>query len=126
MSAGFALVLRPDASFEITEWPGNSRANLRTLYTAIGCTRVDVVDLSSKVSMWLDDDGMHTGAPVNRWATMLYAITAPLHQHYYGTAVFTGGPDTQGDTTGLTLDRCAALLALAGIDVPTIPHPRTN
>ncbi|MFD9099417.1 DUF3846 domain-containing protein [Streptomyces collinus] len=115
-AAGFALVLRPDASFEITEWPGDSTANLRTLYTAIGCTHVDVVDLSPKVSMWLDDDGIHTGAPVNKWATLLYAITAPLHQNYYGTAVFTGGPDAQGDTTGLTRDSCDALLELAGIE----------
>ncbi|MFE5406402.1 hypothetical protein ACFQ9Z_34800 [Streptomyces sp. NPDC056580] len=54
---------------------------------------------------------------MRRWRALRHH--RPLHQHYYGTAVFTGGPDPQGDTAGLTLDRCAALLKLAGIDVPT-------
>ncbi|MGW3361039.1 DUF3846 domain-containing protein [Streptomyces bungoensis] len=125
-AAGFALVLRPDASFHVIEWPADSAAGLRTLYTEVGCTNIAVVDLSPQVSMWLDDEGILNGSPVNTWATTLYAVTAPVHQNYHGTAVYTGGTDTRGNTTGLTLDRCTALLELAGIDVPTIPHPRTH
>ncbi len=45
-AAGFALILRPDTSFQIIEWPRESAAGLRSLYTEIGCTNVAVVDLS--------------------------------------------------------------------------------
>ncbi|MGW7513905.1 DUF3846 domain-containing protein [Streptomyces massasporeus] len=125
MSAAFALVLRPDASFNIIEWRSTGDT-LNTLYREIDCTSIAVVDLSPKVSMWLDDEGMLKSSPVNHPAMLLYSISAPIHQAYHGTAVFTGGPDAAGNTTGLTLDRCHALLALAGTDVPTVPTPRTN
>ncbi|MFG3275954.1 DUF3846 domain-containing protein [Streptomyces luteogriseus] len=126
MSARYALVLHPDASFSVIEWPPNSTGNLNTLYREINCTSITAVDLSPKVCMWLDDEGMLKNAPVNHPAMLLYSITAPIHQNYHGTAVFTGGPDAEGNTTGLTLDRCHALLALAGTDVPTVPTPRTS
>ncbi|WP_121751281.1 DUF3846 domain-containing protein [Streptomyces sp. E2N166] len=76
--------------------------------------------------MWLDDEGILNGSPINKQATLVYSITAPAHQNYHGTAVFTGGTDSHGNTTGLSLDNCHALLELAGIDVPTVPHPRTD
>ncbi|MGA5208047.1 DUF3846 domain-containing protein [Streptomyces variegatus] len=125
MSAAFALVLRPDASFNIIEWHSTGDT-LSTLYREIDCTSIAVVDLSPEVSMWLDDEGMLKNSPANIPALTLYAISAPVHQSYHGTAVFTGGPDARGDNKGLTLDRCHALLKLAGINVPTVPDPRTN
>ncbi|MFH9590675.1 DUF3846 domain-containing protein [Streptomyces luteogriseus] len=125
MSAAFALVLRPDSSFDVIEWRSTGDT-LNTLYREIDCTSIAVVDLSSEVSMWLDDEGMFKNSPVNIPALTLYAISAPVHQSYHGTAVFTGGPDARGDTTGLTLDQCRALLKLAGINAPTVPAPRAN
>ncbi|PWI05449.1 hypothetical protein DIZ27_39375 [Streptomyces sp. NWU339] len=82
-AACFALVLRPDASFQAIEWPADSAAGLRSLYTEVDCTNIAVVDLSPKVSMWLDDEGILNGSPVNKWATTLYAATAPVHQNYW-------------------------------------------
>ncbi|WP_314416114.1 DUF3846 domain-containing protein [Streptomyces kroppenstedtii] len=125
-AARYALVLHPDASFQTVEWPRNSAAGLRTLYAEIGCICITVVDLSPKVSMWLDDEGIINGSPVNQWATTVYSATAPVHQKYHGTAVFTGGTDARGNTTGLTRDNCDALLELAGIEIPTFPHQRTT
>ncbi|WP_406715168.1 DUF3846 domain-containing protein [Streptomyces althioticus] len=124
-AAAFALVLHPDASFQVIEWPRTGNT-LSILYREIDCTSITVVDLSPEVSMWLDDEGILKNSPVNFPALQLYALTAPVHQTYHGTAVFTGCPDARGDTKGLTLDNCHALLKLAGIDVPTIPDPRTN
>ncbi|UUA11615.1 MULTISPECIES: DUF3846 domain-containing protein [Streptomyces] len=124
-AARFALVLRPDASFSVIEWP-HSTDNLNTLYCEIGCTSIAAVDLSPKVCMWLDDEGLLKNSPINHLAMLLYSISAPIHQAYHGTAVFTGGPDARGNTKGLTLDRCNALLELAGIDAPTVPNARTS
>ena len=121
----FALVLRPDASFSVIEWPRTGNT-LSILYREIECNSITVVDLSSEVSMWLDDEGILKGSPVNIPVLTLYALSAPVHQSYHGTAVFTGGTDARGDTKGLTLENCRALLKLAGIGVPTIPAPHTN
>ncbi|MFI1004946.1 DUF3846 domain-containing protein [Streptomyces galbus] len=125
MPEAFALVLRPDASFDVIEW-NSTGDTLSTLYREICCLSIAVVDLSPELSMWLDDEGMTKNRAVNIPALRIYALSAPIHQSYHGTAVFTGGPDARGDTKGLTLDQCHALLKLAGIDAPTIPDPRTN
>ncbi|MGW7341204.1 DUF3846 domain-containing protein [Streptomyces sp. NPDC054808] len=124
MSATFALVLRPDASFKVVEFSGDSPTGLSTIYSEIDSPNIAVMDLSPKISVWLDDDG-NNGAALNRPAIAIHAATILVSHDYYGTAVYTG-TDPQNRTTGLTLDNCAALLELAGIDVPTVPHPRTN
>ncbi|GAB1340872.1 DUF3846 domain-containing protein [Streptomyces sp. E-15] len=123
-AARFALVIHPDASFKVIDWEENSNS-LNVLYREIDFSSVAVVDISPKVAMWLDDDGIIRGAAVNRPATAIYATIAPVHQNYYGTAVFTG-IDSRGNTTGLTYDRCEALLELAGIDIAKIPQQRNK
>ncbi|MEU6460290.1 hypothetical protein [Streptomyces sp. NPDC047065] len=124
MSATFALILRPDTCFKIVEFSGDSPADLDTIYSEIGSPNVAVMDLWPKLSVWLSDDEI-TGGILNRPAIAIHAVSILVSHDYYGTAVYTG-TDHQNRTTGLTLDNCAALLELAGIDVPTIPHPRTD
>ncbi|GHB11914.1 hypothetical protein GCM10010330_77440 [Streptomyces tendae] len=123
MSATFALVLRPDASFKIVEFSGNSPTDISTIYSEIDSPNIAVMDLSPKISVWLDDDG-NNGSELNRPAIAIHAATILVSHEYYGTTVYTG-TDPKNRTTGLTLDNCAALLELAGIDTPTVPHPRT-
>ncbi|MGW2176389.1 hypothetical protein ACWC1C_38265 [Streptomyces sp. NPDC001705] len=124
MSATFALILRPDTCFKIVEFSGDSPADLNTIYREIDSPNIAVMDLSPKISVWLSDDEI-TGGILNRPAIAIHAATIFVSHDYYGTAVYTG-TDPQNRTTGLTLDNCSALLELAGIDVPTIPHPRTD
>ncbi|MEU8746559.1 hypothetical protein AB0C39_23230 [Streptomyces parvulus] len=124
MSATFALILRPDACFKIVKFTGDSPADLDTIYSEIGSPNLAVMDLSPKLSVWLSDDGINGGI-LNRPAIAIHAASILVSHDYYGTAVYTG-TDPQNCTIGLTLDNCTALLELAGIDVPTIPHPRTD
>ncbi|OSZ55332.1 hypothetical protein OQI_39145 [Streptomyces pharetrae CZA14] len=124
MSARFALVIHPDASFKVTEWEADTPAGLDTIYREIDSPNIGVIDIAPDISMWLDDDG-NNGGTVNTIATAIYAATAPTPRKQYGTAVFTG-IDPRGDTTGLTRDRCVALLEIAGIITPQIPHPRAK
>ncbi|MFH8439308.1 DUF3846 domain-containing protein [Streptomyces sp. NPDC018007] len=104
----FALVLRPDGVFKVIDWPKDG--HLPILYREIGCTAVDVVDLSRTLSMWLDDEGLINGSDANCAATILYALHHAPHQTYHGTVVLTGGTDRHGDTLGLTKDKVAELL----------------
>lgn len=91
-----ALRLEADGRFEIIEWP--IVGTLQALYTAIGCQTVAAVDISDRLTMWLDDNGVYSGARVNWGATAIYAAHRPQHQDYYGTAVITGGSDRHGNT----------------------------
>ncbi|WP_329460760.1 DUF3846 domain-containing protein [Streptomyces sp. NBC_01497] len=102
LATNLALVIRPDATFDVIDWPADG-ATLRTLYTALNCDYVDMVDVSPELSMWLDDSGITIGSPVN--------IPATNHR---------------GDTIGLTREQCDMVLGIIGIETPTIPHQHTK
>ncbi|MFI1532658.1 DUF3846 domain-containing protein [Streptomyces griseus] len=106
----FALALYADGTFQMIDWP--TTRTLQTLYTEIGCQNVTAVDMSDDLTMWLDDEGLINGAPVNVGATALYAAHQEPHQHYHGTVVITGGTDRHGNTLPLTLDQLSTLLVL--------------
>ncbi|WP_127469616.1 DUF3846 domain-containing protein [Streptomyces sp. B27] len=117
-----ALILRTNGEFEIIDWPTNG--HLEILYRAIECDHVDAVTISPNLTMWIDDDGLNTGAPINRAATILYALHKEPHQHYVGNVVITGGADHRGDTLALTKDEIAALVEFhltftCGAPIPT-------
>ncbi|MEU6460109.1 DUF3846 domain-containing protein [Streptomyces sp. NPDC047065] len=129
----YALVVRVDGNFELIDWPTKSGNTLNTLYKAIECERVDVVDVTSRFSMWLDDEGLANGAPINEYASRLYGLYQPLHQPYWGNVVFTGGPDAEGDTLGLNLDQTLELMTryldilvkiTNAVDLPDFPRPK--
>ncbi|MFJ2438837.1 DUF3846 domain-containing protein [Streptomyces anulatus] len=105
----YALALYPDGSFQVIDWPATR--TVQHLYSEIGCKTVTATDLSDCLTLWHDDHGIFSGAPVNVCATRLYAAHRPLHQTFHGTAVITGGT-RQGTCLPLTTDQLAALLEL--------------
>ncbi|MDX2922344.1 DUF3846 domain-containing protein [Streptomyces sp. NE06-03C] len=107
-----ALRIQTDGRFELIDWPQPGSGTLNTLLAAIGCRAVDAVTISADLTMWVDDEGIVTGLPVNRGATALYAAHRPPHQAYHGTVVITGGANRDGDTLPLTTDQIATLLVL--------------
>lgn len=74
---------------------------------------IDVVALGEGLDMWIPDEGMFDGSLPNTVATAIAATYGHTHQRYYGTAVFTGGPDHTGATLPLLPATGAHLLALA-------------
>ncbi|WP_328698570.1 DUF3846 domain-containing protein [Streptomyces sp. NBC_00342] len=110
MTKTHALLIRTNGTFELLDWP--KQGHLKTLYTAIGCSNVAAVDITPQLTMWLDDEGINVGAPLNRAATFLYAAHRPPHQHYYGAAVITGGTTPTGITRGLTEKQTTVLVEL--------------
>lgn len=98
-------LIRPDNTGE----PVGIPRTLRAMYEVIGCTTVDVVRLRSDLDMWVDDDGMYT-AEVNVPATMIVGKFASLTQSFYGTCLFLGGADDDGNTVGLS-PRMLAIIA---------------
>ncbi|MFI5727079.1 DUF3846 domain-containing protein [Streptomyces cyaneofuscatus] len=121
-----ALILRTNGEFEIIEWPAtDARGHLETLYRATESKAVDGIDISPTLTMWLNNPAPNANAPVNRAATILYALHREPHQHYHGTVVITGGADPQGETLGLTKDEVAALVEIHLMSIPvTVPGQR--
>jgi len=94
-----AAVITSD--FRITEVELDAAHTLDELYRLIQCRWVDVVALDKNVDMWIDDEGMYANDEPN-WATTTIAHAFGfVAQPYFGTAVFTGGVDEDGNSTPL-------------------------
>ncbi|MBD3549978.1 DUF3846 domain-containing protein [Streptomyces sp. JV180] len=119
MSTTYAFVIRANGEFEVTEWPASRTLNF--LQTTIDCTYVEAVTITPEFTVWMDEDGRHTGKPVNYAATILHAVNAEPHGFHHGTAVITSGP-INGETQGLTSLQIAKLaeffLFFAGSRIP--------
>ena len=104
---GNAIVIDVDGTARRIILPEQDR--LRAMYAALRCELVDVVAMTDKLDMWLDDEGMYN-QPVNPYATELARRFGFVFQHYYGPVLLCGStPD--GDSTNLTTDQANAALA---------------
>lgn len=63
-----ALVITPD-SVQVINIPSDDL--LAALCSIIGCRFVNCVPLSATMDMWVDDEYLYTGVPLNRKATEL-------------------------------------------------------
>ena len=69
--------------------------------------------LHEKVTMWVNDEGIVKGMPMNIVATSIARGFGFTHQAYFGPVVFTGGGDEEGETLGLSEQHVEALMNLA-------------
>lgn len=104
--------LRITVEGEVTTIGLPAEAPREGMYYAIGCHRVDVVNLTPELDMWLDDDGCPNGG-INALATLIAHSFGCDHQAFYGTVVFTCVGD-EGQTTALSPELAEHLRALAG------------
>ncbi|GGO58788.1 DUF3846 domain-containing protein [Streptomyces lasiicapitis] len=109
-TTSFALLIRTDGQFRLLDWPADDNDHLKILYAACDADHIDAVQITERLTMWVDDEGMLNNAPPNLGATRLYALHRPPHQAYYGHALFTGGADAEGNTLGLTQDEAGHLV----------------
>ena len=103
-----ALVLHPDGDVMELNLPANVKDNLTTLRKAIGCRLVDVVALTDRLDMWIDDEGVYEQA-VNPVATALARRFGFRWQDYYGPVVLCS-VDSDGNSIDLTRDQLHGLL----------------
>ena len=95
---------------------------LDSLYGAIGCRYVEVIQATETISIWVDEEGlMHRPTP-NYLATFLAAELGFGHQVIVGVVVFTGGADSEGNTLPLGE---GDLRLLEDIAERLIPHARS-
>lgn len=106
-----AVTIDVEGRAQAVEW-GTSGGTLRHLQTAVGGD-VDVVPLHELVDMWVNDNGITEGQPVNVVATRIARGFGGTVQPYFGPVVFTGGADAEGATLPLTEEAAGVLVRLA-------------
>jgi Domain of unknown function (DUF3846) len=104
-----ALLITPEADIVPISLPADSEARLTVMRSVLRCDKVDVVALTSRLDMWIDDEGLYNH-PVNKLATILAARFGFTHQSYYGPVLLTGGANEDGDTVPLNKYKVVALL----------------
>jgi hypothetical protein len=108
MNAFRTITIPVDGDATLNDWDATN-GTLSHLQEAVG-GYVTVVSLASDLDMWLHDEGLLIGQPVNPVATAIAAAHGMTYQDYVGTAVFTGGADNEGETLPLTQEQAATLL----------------
>lgn len=106
-----AITITPDGNTTCRTWTVTEEVRVgEHLRHAVGAL-VDVVALSPQVGMWIADDGGSGGAGYNPVATAIAATYDHGHRRYFGTVVFTGGPDPHRIATPLSATASDHLLA---------------
>jgi len=108
-----AVLLTPEADIVPITLPVDGDDRLKVMRAVIRCDLVDVVALTSRLDMWLDDEGLYDH-PVNVAASLLAARHGFAWQPYHGPVLLTGGPDDEGETLPLSVEEVRALLTSLG------------
>ncbi len=113
MSSFAAITITPQGQINTQEWQLDEAGTLPHLAAVGGY--VDVVSLSPTLDMWVNDEGLLVGLPLNRVATTeLAAEHGHVHQVYVGPVVLTGGADAEDATR--PLDAAAAAVLKSRLD----------
>lgn len=108
MNAFRAVTIDVDGVAVAHDWDASDGSLPHLQHAVGGC--VDVVALSEDLDMWVNDEGLLIGLPVNVLATGVAALHGRTHQAYVGTAVFTGGADADGETLALSEEQVQLLI----------------
>lgn len=105
---GAALVIHPDGEVvDVNLAPSSDR--LALMREHLDCRLVDVVALTDRLDMWLDDEGVY-GKPVNSIATSLARRYGYVWQPYHGSVLLCS-VDGEGASTDLDTAQLRAVLA---------------
>lgn len=74
---------------------------LDALYAGIGCHTVDVISLTGGIDLWVDDEGMINGSPLNLPVTIICHVLG-VRTAIFGTGIFLAVDTDDGETASLT------------------------
>ncbi|EPH46917.1 DUF3846 domain-containing protein [Streptomyces aurantiacus] len=118
----FALIIQPTGVFRLLAW-----LPVSTPHHALRCETARPVDLTTTLTLWVDQDAAVYGHKPNKPAHGLITLYRPAPLPYLGDVALTGTPDTDGSPTGLSHAQALALVDLY-LDMATVglmPRPRS-
>lgn len=115
----------------VVQLPHRPELEQRTIHELIGCRIVEVLQLATDLTMWLDEEATVRPVPaVPNRAAMRIGAAFGDPRRFVGTVVYAGGPSRRGDTTNLSDARLAELaehLDHVGVTVAVeVPAARTG
>ncbi|MFJ5099246.1 hypothetical protein [Streptomyces sp. NPDC088557] len=109
--SSFSLLVRPDGTFTITDWPETAPARRVARFTAVGNHRFHYVESDcGSIFMWSDEGAM---IPENEQLNMGASLVMSKHADtsmINGRALFTGAPDESGYPAGLSEEAVLGLV----------------
>lgn len=119
---GFGLIIQPTGVFRLLAWLPVSNPR-----HALCCDTARPVDLTTTLTLWVDEDAAAYGAEPNKAAHGLIGLYRPSPLPYIGDVVLTGTPDVDGNAAGLSHPQALALidLYLDMAPVGLMPRPRS-
>lgn len=118
----YALIIEPTGAFRLLTW-----LPISTPRHALCCDTARPVDLTTTLTLWVDEDAAAYGQKPNRAAHGLVTLYRPAPLPYLGDVVLTGTPDAEGNPAGLSHPQTLALIDLY-LDMATVglmPRPRS-
>lgn len=112
-----AILITPEHSIVPIELPDTTDERGVVYRAVLRCRYFDVVALTSRLDMWIDDEGLYNH-PVNPIATALARRHGFIWQPYHGPVLLTAGADADGNTLPLNEDQARALLTSV-LDIAT-------
>lgn len=103
---GNTVVIDVDGSVSTVALPADDVLKGAVIRAVLRCPRVDVVRLTSKIDMWIDDEGLYT-RPFNPFATQFARRFGYVWQPYHGPALLTCFT-ADGDTVNMSSDQVEA------------------
>jgi len=89
-------------------------SELSTLQSAVGGW-IEAVDVAGEMSIYLNEEGKMIGLPINYVATWYFDQTWGAGKDIIvGDVVFTGLPDGEGKTMGLTVEQLTGVMDRVG------------
>lgn len=109
--AGYAIIIDPDGTYRTVEFPQEADT-VDFLQDAVGGL-FDVVRTKIngiEIDMWVNDEGLLVGLPLNRLATHIHETrVGNEYACIVGAVIITGGPDQEGNTIPLNLDQAGVI-----------------
>ena len=105
---------------------------LQSLYGALDCRYVEVVQPTDTIRLWVDEEGLLNRSDPNLLATLVAAELGSFDQVLRGAVVVTGGADAMGNTQPLSdqdlrhLEAVVDRISGVGQKDRTIPQTRED
>ncbi|WJV51719.1 DUF3846 domain-containing protein [Streptomyces flavofungini] len=119
----YALLIQPTGAFRLMTW-----SSATTPRHVLRCETARPVDLTTTLTLWVDEDAATLGEKANRAAHGLITLYRPTPPPYFGDVAVTGTPDASGNAPGLSETQALALISMYLETAPTslMPHPRRS
>lgn len=111
MTTQNAVIVTPELDIKIIDIQTNCLKQLQEAVQGL----IQPIDFHERVTMWVNEEFLFTDLARNPFASGIYSEMYGERHSIYGTVVFTGGPDEEGNTLGLSPEDIEVITSTADL-----------